>query len=93
MSKWISVKTRLPKPGETVLVWFGGSEFPSIDKAWLRQRAWRNWNWHRDIQIYDWIITHWMPLPKPPKVIRVGGIYKGFSTKEAAEAARKDGSK
>ena len=56
MSKWISVDDRLPKHGEEVL---------TITKG----------NWYRITQFgsigkgrFPSQVTHWMPLPEPPKV-------------------------
>lgn len=58
--EWISVKDRLPENDNMVIIW-GGIGF------------YMNANWYtltgtsfpRKI---EWEVTHWMPLPKPPKV-------------------------
>ncbi len=66
--RWISVKTRLPKNGESVLI-FAKREFRHSDKI---MKGWYDKNFkgfcssecHEDEDI---ITTHWRPLPKPPK--------------------------
>lgn len=57
MSEWISVKDRLPEKSGYYLIWTEHSYYligffsSNID----------NGKW-------DWIdVTHWMPLPEPPK--------------------------
>lgn len=58
MSKWISVKDRLPEPLADVLVYHAGG---SIDLDWMD---------HAGEFMYESIYgcaTHWMPLPEPPK--------------------------
>ena len=57
--KWISVEERLPLEGEDVLAWETHG-FAFVDHQ-------RNGKW----VICDDVIggiTHWMPLPEPPKV-------------------------
>lgn len=68
MSKWISVKDKLPDNEEVFLVYRGESKYPEIELAY--------WNLNRkrfeyyDNEYYGYgidDITHWMPLPEPPK--------------------------
>lgn len=60
MNGWISVKDRLPRCGESVIVTDGvfvGEAFWGISGKWVRNGI-------------GWIaseITHWMPMPTPPK--------------------------
>lgn len=57
-AKWISVKDRLPKPIDNVLVYH---EDGTIEIEWL---------YHAGDFAYEGIygtVTHWMPLPEPPK--------------------------
>ena len=56
-TRWISVKDRLPNRDEYVLVW--GGEYMFIDC--LHNNEWAS-SW-----IVEAHITHWMPLPEPPK--------------------------
>lgn len=62
MSEWISVNEKLPQPGRRVLLHAGGF----IGEGWCSGTRWlRNGrNVERD---YDAAVTHWMPLPEPPK--------------------------
>jgi hypothetical protein len=66
MSEWISVKDRLPEPETLVLSWDGkyiqieyfgfffGFEFgPATNDPVFTNKGYK--------------ITHWMPLPEPPK--------------------------
>ena len=61
-SEWVSVKDRLPENGETVLVY----------RPTMKIQYMTSYYWYRfcdgaiDIQGND-VITHWMPLPEPPK--------------------------
>ena len=59
-SNWIPVDERLPEEDIRVLVWVGENNqyFPNIDTDRLHEAMWVRWNEH---------ITHWMPLPEPPK--------------------------
>ena len=62
MGEWISTKDRLPEDGEEVLIYIGRQRvvaekckvfgfIDSMDRAALRVD----------------MITHWIPLPEPPK--------------------------
>ena len=54
-TQWIPVTERLPKEQETVLIW---GEQGIILLNWLHDNKWCGC-------LGD--VTHWMPLPKPPK--------------------------
>lgn len=58
--RWIPVAERLPEEDVRVLVWVGGNDcnFPMIDTDRIHNGRWVRW---------DGYITHWMPLPEPPK--------------------------
>ena len=79
MNNWISVKDRLPEddlPKDTnrvsikVLVYSANGNKYSV-RTLSRQRwimnykplKYHDWEWSRDAKN----ITHWMPLPEPPK--------------------------
>ena len=60
MSEWISVGVKLPVPEEEVLVATNyGVHVDYFEEC--------NWVWHGFILSADCVITHWMPLPEPPK--------------------------
>ena len=67
-AEWISVKERLPELGEEVLVyyhWITPPEKASItrDSMHIHDRSMKPvWGKHRNDKV-----THWMPLPEPPK--------------------------
>ena len=65
-NRWISVKERLPKDLQTVLVrqkdgmmylWMFCAQSPT-DEMWVDEYA-------NAFSVYE--TTHWMPLPEPPK--------------------------
>ena len=56
MSEWISVKDRLPEPWVEVLVYRGE------DWTVVSCEVDTNGKW-----LHFFNITHWMPLPEPPK--------------------------
>lgn len=62
---WISVKDRLPPYGERVLV---------INEAYETERGYTKYNCgvtvrdpHLDFTFWGHKVTHWQPLPEPPK--------------------------
>ena len=60
VQKWISVKDRLPEEGEDVLTYRGsGYRVEALES--VSRKYWEN-----DIFCY-YPVTHWMPLPQPPK--------------------------
>ena len=63
--KWISVKDRLPEPGMGKLLVFVQHEHGNIvDMArYLGSVGWDLVSW----KLWDNCVTHWMPLPEPPK--------------------------
>ena len=64
--KWISVKERLPKNGEIVLVY--AKECGCIVAEWRRKWSeWENWNSQEEHRLQFEEVSHWMPLPEPPK--------------------------
>ena len=58
MAEWISVKDRLPEDEKSVLV------ITKNGKPWVAHYdlKWRGWRTSGSTTI-----THWMPLPEPPK--------------------------
>lgn len=64
MSEWVKCSERLPDGRRTVLVWLKGGVLPII-WTWMG----KNWavNVTAEILGRHQDITHWMPLPEPPK--------------------------
>ena len=62
VQEWISVTERLPEKGEeSVLIALRWGE---VDIGWCEDSRWRS----EFVNEYeDGEVTHWMPLPNPPK--------------------------
>jgi hypothetical protein len=63
--QWISVKDRLPKEEQEVLIgWFqvtaSNKQYFAHDVAIFNQNEFSGWRKYPEV-------THWMPLPNPPK--------------------------
>ena len=66
IQKWIPVTERLPKEGESVLVF--GYWHEKFQPLMCYLSPHRKGEWFTTVagqQVYD--VTHWMPLPEPPK--------------------------
>lgn len=61
--QWISVEDRLPEYGEDVLVYYAGDgiEPPHVGKTC------RLYNMRFLLEGVYGQVTHWMPLPEPPR--------------------------
>ena len=58
--KWISVEDRLPEEGQSVIVHY-------LD-GWMPIAHLLNGKWYQSGGETSWLsVTHWMPLPEPPK--------------------------
>ena len=60
--RWISVEERLPEEDECVLGW----EPWEIGGGWIRVVSQHNSFFTDDAHDLV-VVTHWMPLPEPPK--------------------------
>lgn len=62
MSEWISVKERLPIIGQCVLIC---SEAGGVAEGCycIHPNEWVQFRWN----VAKLNVTHWMPLPEPPK--------------------------
>lgn len=71
--RWRSVKDELPQPGEVVLVFAVAKSESFIGKTYtlchLLERCDGKKSWAEPWQLScpNFEITHWMPLPEPPK--------------------------
>lgn len=66
MTKWISVKERLPGPGVDILAFSNGVIMPLYYnpgiKTWLGDDGIEDYDGEFDIDKF----TYWQPLPEPP---------------------------
>lgn len=71
-SEWISVDERLPEEDGVYITFTnakGKSEgvvAQSLVTKTIRGNTIRRWEWQT--RISPWVVTHWMPLPKAPKM-------------------------
>lgn len=62
---WISVKDRLPDTNQSVLGWYKDNPFSGYA---VEVVSWNGKGWvFVYAQRYVTNVTHWMPLPRPPK--------------------------
>lgn len=80
--QWISVKERLPDVDKTqsgyekryVIVATKNGVKPLIfERACVRDKVVRRWKWPWDRRYDGSPVTHWMPLPEPPKEVMKDG--------------------
>ena len=64
VQEWISVKDRLPEPWKQVLI-YSRYDFCEVALYIGIPGKWRV-TWNHDMLDAD-SVTHWMPLPQPPK--------------------------
>ena len=66
VNEWISVKDRLPEEGETVLVF--GYWHEKFQPLMCYLSPHRKGEWFTTVAgQHVYTVTHWMPLPQPPK--------------------------
>lgn len=76
MSEWISVKDKLPKADGEYIVYAQDENSPSGEGVWydnvvvVAEYAFGIWWWWDNGTDFDVTnnITHWMPLPEPPRM-------------------------
>lgn len=64
---WINAKKRKPTSGKLVLIYT--PEQPILDSHVLIGTYWKDtkdWTVNDFEKVKDLIVTHWMPIPKPP---------------------------
>lgn len=64
MSEWISVKDRLPEPGEKVITFLRLAGSPMIGTGYFMGDD--GWYYIGIEAPHHDVVTHWMPLPEPP---------------------------
>ena len=77
-TQWISAKDRLPDACGFPCLLCGENKFGQIRvfEGFTGYMKCGKSEWHsnqKDIDIDVWTITHWMPLPEPPKAALKGG--------------------
>ncbi len=61
MNEWINCSERMPQVMEDVLVTDG----EEVKSMWWNGNKWDSWLSRYSLDSDD--VTHWMPLPEPPK--------------------------
>jgi len=65
---WISVEDRLPEDYDEVLVvTHAHKNIDGMQCAYMTDSEWCDPGLHCDVEIDGFVVTHWRPLPKPPK--------------------------
>jgi Protein of unknown function (DUF551) len=90
-SDWISVKTRYPARGQTVLAY--SEAIDAVTLVCFDRPSWGDVRWYAFDQTGDLLerVTHWQPLPgKPHRLEAVGDWRKAFANleKEGARVLR-----
>lgn len=69
--QWISVKDRLPRDGEHVLIWYEYFRYGSYNRIFktheIAYQYGGHWTGASDSLGVDARVFAWMPLPEPPK--------------------------
>lgn len=65
-NEWVSVKDRLPEDFADVIVWLGGM-LPSKTQVRFWHPKFKTWESAFGNSVPESGVTHWMPLPEPPK--------------------------
>lgn len=76
MSEWISVEDKMPEAYGVYIVYVKDENSPYGEGIWyenivtLAEYAFDEWTWDEHGNEYDItdIVTHWMPLPDPPRM-------------------------
>lgn len=66
VNQWISVKDRLPETGKSVLIYYPKWDGDEIQVAKLEGDG-MMFDICGEFNIGTGVVTHWMPLPEPPK--------------------------
>lgn len=64
---WVSVRNRLPEEGTRVLTYSKFEESIKIDYFIELESQAKGFIWACRLEREESEVTHWMPLPKPPK--------------------------
>ena len=73
LPKWISVKERLPEPETEVLAAFDDGYVWAMWQKWSLTDEYEEgespFDYYKDVGAGLHTVTHWMPLPEPPKEV------------------------
>lgn len=65
---WISVNDKIPKSGEIVFLCFQRDGICHIEKGYyIPECGFEAFDLLMQSEDYQDLITHWMPIPKPPE--------------------------
>ena len=64
VQEWISVKDRLPEIGRSVIVYNAPAKC-AAEAMYKGEGRFLQFRWSARLQEHE--VTHWMPLPQPPK--------------------------
>ena len=64
VQEWISVKDRLPEIGRSVIVYNAPAKC-AAEAMYKGEGRFLQFRWSARLQEHE--VTHWMPLPEPPK--------------------------
>ena len=69
MSEWISVKDRLPEKNGSYLCYYMRSKIRDKENWEVKQLYWEHNVWLLSCYLLTVVntVTHWTPLPEPPK--------------------------
>lgn len=73
--QWVSVKDRLPEIGKSVLIYYPKWDGDEIQVAKLEDDG-MMFDICGEFNIGTGVVTHWMPLPEPPKESTNECVYK-----------------
>ena len=65
--QWIDARRKLPTSAHSVLVFNKFSDFVEIASYFEEERRWMCWGDDPKNKNSQGVVTHWMPLPEPPK--------------------------
>lgn len=79
-TEWISVDERLPEEDGWYITYTNangkdnGVIAQRLVTTTIKGKKTRRWEWQT--RVSPWIVTHWMPLPEPPRTPKERGVDK-----------------
>ena len=88
MAKWIKIEDRLPTRDEDVLIYDG----ETISVGYHDGRVFMDYMNQDDMRVYsNSKVTHWMPIPDPPKNEKTRDEYVSYVDEEDEESEVEEG--